>query len=58
MAAVAFDKDGKVVKITIDNAQTKVDFDKDLQLASDVNAEYKTKVELGADYGMVKEVLK
>ncbi|MFA5523044.1 MAG: hypothetical protein WDA24_01685 [Tissierellales bacterium] len=54
MAAVAFDKDGKVVKVTIDNAQTKVNFDKDLQLTSDVNAENKTKVELGADYGMVK----
>ncbi len=53
MAAVAFDKDGKVVKVTIDTAQTKVNFDKDLQLASDVNAEYKTKVELGAEYGMV-----
>ena len=54
IAAVAFDKDGKVVKVTIDTAQTKVNFDKDLQLASDVNAEYKTKVELGAEYGMVK----
>ncbi len=54
MAAVAFDKDGKVVKVTIDNAQTKVNFDAELQLASDVNAEYKTKVELGPEYGMIK----
>lgn len=54
IAAVAFDKDGKVVKVTIDNAQTKVNFDENLQLASDVNAEYKTKVELGPEYGMIK----
>src|SRR5690554_3921807 len=30
MVAAAFDKDGKVVKVTIDNAQTKVNFNKDL----------------------------
>ncbi|WIV13804.1 hypothetical protein [Proteiniborus sp. MB09-C3] len=54
MAAVAFDKDGKVVKITIDTAQTKVEFDKDLQVISDFAAENKTKVELGPEYGMVK----
>lgn len=54
IAAVAFDKDGKIVKVTIDNAQTKVEFNKDLTLKSDVKAAGKTKVELGADYGMVK----
>jgi len=54
MAAVGFDKDNKVVKITIDTAQTKVQFDKDMKLTSDVNAEYKTKVELGDEYGMKK----
>ena len=54
IAAVAFDKDGKVVKVFIDNAQTKVEFNKDLTLKSDPNAEYKTKVELGDDYGMKK----
>ncbi|AOT72116.1 hypothetical protein [Geosporobacter ferrireducens] len=53
IAAVAFDKDGKVVKVTIDNAQTKVNFDKDLQVTSDLKAEYKTKVELGDAYGMI-----
>lgn len=50
----AFDKDGKVVKVDIDNAQTKVEFTADLQLASDVNGEFKTKVELGDNYGMKK----
>lgn len=54
ITAVAFDKDGKVVKVTIDNAQTKVEFNKDLTLKSDVKAEGKTKVELGDAYGMVK----
>ena len=54
IAAVGFDKEGKVVNITIDTAQTKVSFDKDLQLTSDVKAENKTKVELKDGYGMVK----
>ncbi|QUL98463.1 MAG: hypothetical protein IMF26_10715 [Candidatus Fermentithermobacillus carboniphilus] len=54
IAAVAFDKNGKVVKVTIDTAQTKVNFDKDLQITSDIKAEGKTKVELGDQYGMAK----
>ncbi|NLZ48722.1 MAG: hypothetical protein GX895_08025 [Clostridiales bacterium] len=52
MAAVGFDKDNKVVKITIDTAQTAVKFDQDMKLTSDVNAEYKTKLELGDNYGL------
>jgi uncharacterized protein YuzE len=54
MAAVGFDKDGKVVSVTIDNAQTKVTFDSALQLTSDTKAENKTKVELKEEYGMIK----
>jgi len=54
IVAAAFDKDGKVVKVTIDNAQVKVNFNEDLTLASDVTAELKTKVELAEEYGMVK----
>jgi uncharacterized protein YuzE len=54
MAAVGFDKDGKVAKVTIDTAQTKVNFDTSLQVTSDLTAKYKTKVELGDDYGMKK----
>jgi len=54
IVAAAFDKDGKVVKVTIDNAQTKVNFNKDLTLASNPKDEYKTKAELKEDYGMVK----
>lgn len=54
IVAAAFDKDGKVVKVEIDNAQSKVDYDKDLQVTTDLNADNKTKVELGEDYGMKK----
>lgn len=54
IAVVGFDKDGKVVKVTIDDAQTKVAFDKDLKLTSDIKALSKTKVELKDAYGMVK----
>ncbi|MCM0648557.1 hypothetical protein NBE98_09250 [Clostridium swellfunianum] len=54
IAAVAFDKDGKVLKVTIDNAQTKVDFNKDLTLKTDTKVPGKTKVELKENYGMIK----
>ena len=54
MVAAAFDKDGKVVKVTIDNAQVKVDFTEDLQVENDLTVENKTKVELAEQYGMIK----
>ncbi|HON42719.1 MAG TPA: hypothetical protein PLM74_06265 [Bacillota bacterium] len=54
MAAVAFDKAGRVIEVIIDTAQTKVNFDKDLKVTSDLTAENKTKVELGDGYGMRK----
>ena len=54
VAAVAFDKDGKVVKVQIDSAQTKVAFDENLQVTSDTSAPGKTKKELGDEYGMKK----
>jgi len=54
MAAVGFDKDGKVVKVSVDNAQTKVNFNKALELESDKTQPGKTKVELKDDYGMKK----
>ncbi len=54
-AGVAFAKDGKVVKVSIDTAQTKVNYDKDLQVTSDLSAPGKTKVELGENYGMKKQ---
>ncbi|ABW18432.1 hypothetical protein [Alkaliphilus oremlandii] len=54
IVAAGFDKDGKVVKVTIDTAQTKINFDKELQLTTDVTEKGKTKVELGEAYGMKK----
>ena len=52
MAAVLFDADGRVVSVTIDNAQNRVAFDEEMQLATDVTAPGTTKVGLGDDYGM------
>lgn len=54
IVAAGFDKDGKVLSVTIDTAQNKVAFDKDMVLTSDLKEVGKTKVELGADYGMAK----
>ncbi|WP_019230006.1 hypothetical protein [Sedimentibacter sp. B4] len=52
--AVTVDQDGKIVKAAIDTAQTKINFTKEGKIASDKEAEYKSKQELGADYGMTK----
>ncbi len=52
MAAVAFDKDGKVFSVKIDTAQTKVNFDKAMKVTSDKAAHIKSKVELGDEYAM------
>lgn len=52
--AVGFDKDGKVVSAELDVAQTIIDFDENMALATDPSGEFKTKKELGADYGMAK----
>lgn len=54
IAAVLFDKDGKVLKVDIDTAQTRVNFDKNMKVTSDKAAPVKTKVELGDEYGMGK----
>jgi hypothetical protein len=54
IAVASFDGVGRVVDVVIDTAQTRVNFDEELQVASDPAAEIKTKVELGDDYGMVR----
>ena len=53
-AAVTLGADGKILGVKIDSTQSKVNFDAKGQLTSDVNAEVKTKVELGDQYGMKK----
>lgn len=51
-AATTFAADGKITSSIIDGSQTNVNFDAEGKLTSDIAAEYKTKNELGADYGM------
>jgi len=52
MASVTIDEEGKIISVSIDTAQVRVAFDNEGQLVTDLNAELKTKVELGDDYGM------
>ncbi len=52
IVVAAFDGEGRVANLFIDTAQTRVEFDEELQVATDLTAEIKTKKELGDDYGM------
>lgn len=52
IVAAAFDADGKVMQVAIDTSQSKVAFDKDLQLTTDISVPGQTKVELKDGYGM------
>ncbi len=52
-AAVTFNADGVVTSAILDANQPKVSFDAEGQITSDLEAEQPTKLELGADYGMV-----
>ncbi len=52
MAAVLFDEEGRVVSVTIDNAQNRVPFDEEMQVDRDVAVPGTTKAELGDDYNM------
>jgi len=54
MAAVSVDSNGKIVSVTIDSAQTVIPFDATGKIKKDLGAEQETKVERGADYGMIK----
>ncbi len=52
MAAVTVDDKGVIVGVIIDTAQVKIAIDAAGQITTDLSAELKTKVELGAAYGM------
>ena len=52
IVAVVLDKDGKILDVSIDTAQTKVEFDADMKVTSDKEAAIMTKKELGHAYGM------
>lgn len=54
VVAVTVDNNGKIVDCVIDQAQSKVNFNKSGQLVTPLDATFKTKNELGTEYGMGK----
>lgn len=54
VVAVTVDKDGKIENCFIDAAQTKANFSSDGKVVTPLDTEFKTKMELGADYTMKK----
>ncbi|MBH1940410.1 hypothetical protein I5677_05800 [Mobilitalea sibirica] len=54
VVAVLVGADGKILDVDIDTAQTKVNFSAEGKLVTDVNTTYKSKQELGDEYGMRK----
>lgn len=54
ICAVILDDDGVIVDIKYDVAQTKVAFSPEGEITADMDAEIRSKIELGEDYGMRK----
>ncbi|MEE1086402.1 MAG: hypothetical protein U0L05_04445 [Schaedlerella sp.] len=54
MAVVTVDADGKVVACAIDAVQIKINFDKEGKILTALDSQFKTKQELGEEYGMKK----
>ena len=54
MAAVTLNADGTIANVQIDATQTRINFDAQGQLTTDVSAAPQTKTELGDAYGMKK----
>lgn len=54
IVAVTVDADGKIVSCVIDAAQTKANFDTAGKVTTPLDSAFKTKNELGAEYGMIK----
>jgi len=54
VVAVLVSQDGKILDCKIDAAQTKVNFSIEGKLVTDIATAYKSKQELGVDYGMLK----
>lgn len=50
---VVVDKDGKIVDVEIDTVQAKIGFNAKGEITSELGSAFKTKNELGFDYGMV-----
>lgn len=53
IAAVSFDAEGRIIEAKIDVAQSKADFTED-HMSAVIPEEFKTKMELGPEYGMLK----
>lgn len=54
IVAVLVGQDGKILDCKLDAAQTKINFSKEGKLVTDVATAFKSKQELGAEYGMLK----
>jgi len=54
VAAVTLDKDGKIVDCKIDVAQTKINFSKEGKITTALDTVFKSKQDLGTEYGMAK----
>ena len=54
IVAVTVDAAGKIIDCVIDTAQSQVNFNTAGELVTPLDTEFKTKNELGADYGMAK----
>ncbi len=54
IVALTVDNDGKITDCAIDTAQTKVNFTADGQIVQPLDTVFKSKQELGDDYGMVR----
>ncbi len=54
IAAVIVDADGKLAKIAVDGMQTKIDFDAEGKIVTDLATVFESKVALGEAYGMKK----
>jgi hypothetical protein len=52
VVGVLIDKDGKILKCQIDQAQTKVNFNAQGKITTPLNTKFQTKQEIGAGYGM------
>lgn len=53
--AVLVDKDGKILDCKIDMAQTKINFSAEGKLTTDMASTFKSKQELGTEYGMLSK---
>ena len=54
IVAVLVGEDGKILDCAIDAAQTKINFSTEGKITTDLATEFKSKQELGTDYGMAK----